>query len=325
MRPDGASWGPVIDDILATGRCHWVSPQSQAFRLADARNAELGWEDSEGGDPLPVLKMDPPCAFFLGTSPLRFVDPNSGEMGAVELGEAPAGLAHAWISAPPISASEATEIAMLLRSHPELRTAVPALETRAIETRRGVTPTPILRLNKVNASARRRPAASAQALLGINVADLQFEYLGRRIPASDPSSHVQVIRGGGRRVLQVERDRAVENDRLAELLGCGFRRLDDQFAEGHIADPVPGDARFRIRGKRRSQSDAAGGVDRLCHRRCRGSESGRVDGGDRARVRISGRRAGGVVWRGDRAGTWKLGRGSTGSNFRSGWKWAVAG
>ena len=78
VRPDGASWGPAIDDILASGRFHWVSPQSQAFHLSDARKAELAWEESDGGDPVPALKLDPPCGFFLGTSPLRYVDPNTG-------------------------------------------------------------------------------------------------------------------------------------------------------------------------------------------------------------------------------------------------------
>ena len=72
-----------LSKMLDTGRCHWLTPQNPALRMADSRELQLNWKDEINGDKHLEIALQP-GAIALNTRPALYIDIANNEIGQIK-------------------------------------------------------------------------------------------------------------------------------------------------------------------------------------------------------------------------------------------------
>ncbi|MDB6109670.1 MAG: family helicase [Pedosphaera sp.] len=226
--PEGAT---LLEEILRTGRCYWRSTgkKNPPLALGSSRLAKLVWAADNTGMQSPGFEVTPPAAVILPLAPPWYIDEGASVCGPLDTGLSPA-VAEAWYNAPPLVPDQAELLnEELTRRYPELQ--VPAPQRIEVETVTDLKPVPSLKFFSIPAPADRYYGyygrSKAEANADLNLVRLEFDYEGRRVPASAPGLFLEQFHDG--KLRRVQRQTKAESLASAVLSRGGFLEARDQF------------------------------------------------------------------------------------------------
>jgi hypothetical protein len=236
--PEGEPEPGEIPDLLAmiaaTGRGRWKDVHGPALGDGGPREGRLVWTAEEDGRQRPgVVDADGVALAALAAEPPVYVDPASGAFGPLAF-EAPPKLALALLAAPDIPPEAAGAVAEAFSA---LAAAPPPPRRIRTETRRGIAPTPILRLLGLTARQHHGRWGALGTPVVLPALRLDFDYGGRFVrafPYDNPTFR------DGEAVVTLERDQAREQKLHDRLAGSGADPLDflDQLSFTRDAQPL---------------------------------------------------------------------------------------
>ncbi|HYD26418.1 SNF2-related protein [Brevundimonas sp.] len=212
----------LVDRMLRTGRLYWQDYRTaKPLRQGPGRRGSARWVTDAQGRQRFTLALDSASAVVLPTTPPLYVDPESGECGAVEADVTPH-LAATLLAAPPLAPGDVP--AFRAAAEP-LRARLPVLpEPPARTETRRVRPHPVLTLRSARMSYGYgygfgygiAPAAT------LPVAELEFDYAGFRVGPNRPPTPLEWMDGGA--LVTVERRPDEEAKAAERLYEAGLNR-----------------------------------------------------------------------------------------------------
>ena len=215
--------------IARTGRGRFRDAHGPVLALAGPRPGRLVWQSEEDGrQRLAAVDAEGTALAVLPIEPPAYVDAATGAIGPLEL-DVPSHFAAALLRAPEIPPEAATAVAEALGALKTARAPAPRL-IRA-ETRRGITPVPILRLLAIPARRRYGRWSATGPAFDLPVLRLAFDYAGHEVAAFP---HVDPQFREGDAIVTLARDRKAEERAHARLAEAGTLRIDqlDELALG---------------------------------------------------------------------------------------------
>lgn len=216
----------LLTALLATGRLRWQTIDGCILSQGPERLGSITWRLGNDARHRPVIEIagvegaDAAGLIVLNATPPIWIDSASGLVGPVQIGIADM-LAHAVLSAPPVAPGDAPRVAEILQSKGASLAALAPPPPRIDDIVAGP-PVPILRLEATTAPME--PPAGRPRPYGwdwhpptrtVGVGRVAFSYEGLELGAGDKRSQPVLARRGG--LVRVERDRAAEAGRMAEL------------------------------------------------------------------------------------------------------------
>ncbi len=217
----GAEGARLLQDIVATKRCHWLNKDSPALRLGETREAHFEWILSDDGSQHLQCLTAEGVHTVLPLAPLWYVDIAASECGPLHTG-LPDALSLVLLHAPKLQPQEAPlALAMLQQQMGDAPMPLPIIFEQA--ERRVVEPIPCLRLSKEAVPISREFQWSLNSKeLEVEVARLCFDYNGLRV---GPNDHREVVTQlHDNRLLQFERDIKLEQHYVQRLQTLGLQR-----------------------------------------------------------------------------------------------------
>jgi hypothetical protein len=218
----------ILPQLLATGRTFWKQPSARPLALGPPRRATPCWREGSDGAQHATFRVDPPATHLFPLDPPWYFDKAARQCGPLEVAGKREAAAR-WLLAPPVAPEQAAAVAASLQ-----QLALPAPRAIEVVDRRGVAPTPVLRLERVTF---RRPATlinpmnwKRSTVDHLDVARVFFDYEGHRV-AAGAAGHRLSIRTGNT-LLQFHRNRAVEDCRLDEVRSSGLQPALSVFLSG---------------------------------------------------------------------------------------------
>lgn len=235
FRLSGAEGAAILAEIIATGRAHWQGQEGQLLRMGEARAGEASWRIGEdgaqrfgfcasGGTDFAALALNPP----------HYVDPASGEVGALTT-LIPASMVAALLAAPPAPPESAESIGEALDRilppglAPKPRPMPKPTELRPLPrpiARLTMKPMPRFHYQAVSSRAWR----SATAAAPVPALELAFAYEDARFRPSEPAP--LALRYDGARVLRIHRNPAAELQRLKRLADFDLEPFPEDWSYG---------------------------------------------------------------------------------------------
>jgi superfamily II DNA or RNA helicase len=208
----GAGSGRLLEEMVATGRCHWESAASPPLKPGAAREARESWSVDGDGEQRLVFGGDG-IDVVVPVSPPFYVDVADGLCGRIasDLSEP---VMAALVAAPPVSPAAAPLLAAELARRFPARTSI---QPQATGPTRRVGGAPGVHLALSLASFPRHQArpgeggASVRVILG----RLSFDYGGERIGAELRGGAISLRHEG--EVVVVDRDLEAEAEARREL------------------------------------------------------------------------------------------------------------
>lgn len=220
----------LLEAIARTGRGRWGDPLGPALVWGAARRGRFLWEMAEDGGQKLVLQGEEGRGLLpLATEPPLFVEPETGEIGPLDLGEA-AHLLPVLLQAPRLAPDHAAALAQALEA--QGLTRIPAPRVFRTERRKGGIFTPVLRLLS---RTQIDPQSGLPAKLPL--LKLGFEY-GGRLFEGGLGGEASFLEDGVRvTLIRDERGERAALERLEEEMEAVFGGLP----EGEGGDYLFGD------------------------------------------------------------------------------------
>lgn len=224
---DGAE---LLQEILATGRCHWrgTGQKHPALRLGAARAAKPVWTVDSQGLQKPSFQIEPPVTDILPLSPAWFVDETTAECGPLET-TLPAAAAAAWLMAPAVSPDDVSTVAAGF-ANAAAALALPKPREIEIVDLPGIKPTPCLRLysarlkNNYSGYGWMRTADGA-ADRELSFARVEFDYAGAKAGSDGWLPVLEHYDEG--KLRRLRRDKSAENKALRWLKQLGLQPAEE--------------------------------------------------------------------------------------------------
>lgn len=211
----GVAGETILPELIATGRCHWISQRNPPLTLAPTQTAELDWQIDDngfqklrylvGGKPLPLFPIDH----------IWYLDQEKWALGILETG-----LGHPiekmLLTAPKIPPEQIEEVANLLAQH-EKTTHINRPQIFTLKKAEKFDPIPCLYLSEKplrfpgDSKNHWQPLQSNKAL-----ARLTFDYKGREIAWEDQNDTVNHIENN--QLTRIIRDKGKEALAIDKLL-----------------------------------------------------------------------------------------------------------
>lgn len=197
---EGTMLGPLLQELVHTGRCHWRSLDSEPLHPAAERELSLFWRETDDGY---RLARSPEHLELVLTDQPVYIDPDRSELGPLRL-SLPARTLAAFLRAPVVSHEEAARVTRRLHeTFPDLEVPTPVrLERRELS---GVRPQPVLRLTGDEFGNR---------------ALLRQRYGEFEVPQNEQNRHAMLADGD--RLWRIERDPEAEHEAAEELSRMGL-------------------------------------------------------------------------------------------------------
>ncbi|HEY0524194.1 MAG TPA: DEAD/DEAH box helicase [Stellaceae bacterium] len=211
-----------MQQVLATGRCHWRSKDNPPLRLGPAREGQLSWELTSTGFQVAIPVGRRASEKVLPCAQPWYVDTASWECGPLDVG-LPEHLIGPLLEAPPIAPHQAAAFARSLRAKlPDL--PIPLPHTEIVEEVVEKQPVPCLRL------VTRRHASTygywgsrkSSSLQLTDIAFLTFDYDGKEIAPDKPPEEKRRVEGN--KVIIERRNLAAERAAIQTLNRCGLEK-----------------------------------------------------------------------------------------------------
>jgi superfamily II DNA or RNA helicase len=230
LRLEGDEGARLLEEMLATGRCHWQQQDNPPLQLGPPRPGEFAWvADSDGRQQL-RLQSDTETA-ILPLTPPWYLDLEANRCGPLQTA-LPERLAAALVQAPPLPPEVAENVsAKLLR----LGSKLPLPSRLPRRERDDVVPVPCLNLVSADLGDLMRqrlglPFQYGPAMPRVrqDQARLSFDYAGLRAAADDPAAAAAGQRDGV--LWSIARDKNAEAAAAERLRELGFQRTESGLA-----------------------------------------------------------------------------------------------
>lgn len=212
---DGAR---ILTELIATGRCHWLSPSSPPLTLGASRVARLEWTHSDDGTQTLRCNIEP-TGEVLPLDSLWYLDRQRWQCGRLETG-LPGVVARTLLNAPPLNAEQAVVArAELERRYSNANLPLPKSFERIDAT--AVAPKPHLHLFIADVPLQRQFSWQTGAeYLPMEQARVSFDYDGLIVEAGD--ARALLTRVDGNQVMSIQRNALSEKAALNVLAEHGF-------------------------------------------------------------------------------------------------------
>jgi superfamily II DNA or RNA helicase len=219
--PEGAG---LLKDIVATGRCYWMSlrKNSPALSLGSPRAAQPIWRADKRGWQEPVFDLTP-AAVVLALSPPWYVDEEQACCGPLETGLAPEAAAQ-WLLAPKLSPEQSSLLSQELPARAQA--SLPSPIKIEIESVPAAPPVPCLRLETTDRPEQFTYFDEDQPE-HCHLAHLEFDYAGCRVAARNQQPVVEHFVDG--RLRRVQRDLPAEKAARERLIALGFQEAAEVY------------------------------------------------------------------------------------------------
>jgi len=227
---DGAKGGELLQELIATERCHWRGggKHRPVLTLGTPRPATPVWVADAHGRQSPAFKASPAATHILPLSPPWYVDETAATCGPLEI-PVSAAVAQAWLSSPVIEPREAWLVATELAPR-FAGLGLPLPVKVEIEEAADIKPVPCLRLYSTRlkrsyysyysySSGTKSPLEQE-----VNFAHLDFDYAGFRVAPDQPGDRLENFADG--RLRRVQRDLRAERKAWKQLSDAGFTSAD---------------------------------------------------------------------------------------------------
>jgi superfamily II DNA or RNA helicase len=219
LRLHGVPGAHVLSEVLSTGRCHWLVPDSPALRQGETRAGRPDWAREADGQLWTIFRVEPATAMVLPFEPLWYLDPDSATAGPVAV-EMSGPMVRAWLNAPRLEPDEVSALNGVFKSKLEpLRLPEPTPVPIRID--REVRPVPTLRLGSDRLQWWESPWSYRQVGadgVGILLAKPVVIYGPHEVRCGEGESAIRVY--DGRELVVIERDLGLE-ERMLEMLEAG--------------------------------------------------------------------------------------------------------
>lgn len=195
---EGSEGAEVLREMVATGRCHWLSSSTQnsALALGAPRPARPIWRVDTNGAQQPGLQIEPPATELItGLTPPWYVDEGTSVCGPLESGLSPQ-LTRMWLSAPSVAPLESADLAEVLAQQ---NAPLPLPQKIEIVELPRTAPGPRLRLFSAELRRRSRPYSwgiGQRAGAFTHFARLEFDYDGRRFEHANGAATMEWFADG---------------------------------------------------------------------------------------------------------------------------------
>ncbi|RZF23551.1 helicase [Paraburkholderia sp. UYCP14C] len=228
----GTTGAAILERLIATGRA-FASPGASTMHsgapgvlhAGPSRRGQIAWRSQPDTRVRPVLQTEPPATMLLTTTqPCWYVDPHSGEAGAVDMPWPAEELAD-YLAMPSISLDEAALVGNVLREVAPDLPLPPAHSVSAVRVIDTV-PAPMLSLNTLPTYGSGWMSDAPNML---DFATVSFGYAGVSI---DAQSNTTLVRTTSGEVVQIKRSLDREQRCLAALHKAGLRKISASRAHG---------------------------------------------------------------------------------------------
>jgi len=222
-RLEGEVGARLLEQALATGRCHWQSFEGPILKQGKPRSATACWQTSVDGRQRPIFEIGGMPAAVLPLTPPHYVDPDQGEIGIIETALPPR-LAAAFAKAPMVKPSDVPKLACALE---EALPNQPLPMPVSLKKRRqkDIEPKPHLRLTTACLDYRRTRYWEMPSNDMAAVARLSFDYEGLSIGAGDKKRELSRIDGS--EIISIARRPTSEKKLRTRLEDLGFERIEE--------------------------------------------------------------------------------------------------
>ncbi|MDQ6998394.1 MAG: DEAD/DEAH box helicase [Mariprofundus sp.] len=216
----------ILKRALTSGRCHWMTKDSDALQRVDRRNGEWGWKLGERGDQHLTLHMAG-AELVVPTSPPWFIDVEQHACGQIESGQIP-DVAEILLNIPAVELDCSDEaIEDVKRQLPD---DVPA-PMHLLHVHREVKPQLVIQLKTMKLVQQWGYRTPEQC----HVVELFFDYDGKKVPHSSQPRSVRSIRGD--KVIDYARDVACETQAVEQLTHAGLYPARESTIAAHVEFP----------------------------------------------------------------------------------------
>jgi len=235
----------LLEEILATGRAHWLEAKGPALSLGPARPGRIIWEGGGAGAEL-VLRLDAGEGLVaLNGAPPFYVDVAAGLIGPIDLGVTPK-LAFRLVCAPAAPVEHVALLAeRMAQKFPDLAQLAPP--PPAPPTVVAEPPRPRLRLFRAHLPIETAPNYDhygwGRPTEPAGLARVVFRYGPLAIDANEAQQRLTRFHEGG--LVEVRRDRRREAEALRILRANGFveaPKMRPRVQQQHAQDFLPDDA-----------------------------------------------------------------------------------
>jgi superfamily II DNA or RNA helicase len=226
---------PVLERMVATGRCFWQQHGDGPLRPGDPRRLIVHWREHADATIALDLATDPPARVLL-TDPPFYLDERQHRVGPLQTSGLKTSQLVELLAAPRLRRSQAEAVSrLLLREFPGLPLPTPTAVAMTEIT--DVPPRPQLTLTGDDAS-------------GAHQLRLSFDYGGYQVPAQPSEASAVVDTADG--LARVSRDTGAERAAIDALMSAGFEPVDDNRRRGPLR-LVPAGASLIERASRWSE------------------------------------------------------------------------
>ncbi len=215
----------LLQDLLATGACHWQDKDSPPLSVGEPRHAHLEWVvDNTGTQRLQgtgegidaLLPLEPPW----------YLDCTRHQCGPAQTG-LPNALAAAMLASPALAPQHAAAThAALLQRAAQSDLPLPRVFKKAQDKR--IKPVPCLRLFVQTLPVPRARQWELDATqVDVELARLSFDYDGITIGVEDPRA--EITRVDGEQLVCIPRDKVAETQARKTLTAWEFEPFADNF------------------------------------------------------------------------------------------------
>ena len=204
----------LLDQALATGRCHWAGKDGPALGRGPDRPGRLAWTLTAEGGQLPTVEPEEPGLVALPAASPWYVDPTTAHAGRLT-SPLPRPALAALLAAPPILPAQAPLVRAALASR---LGGLAGPEPAVVEEVRREPPQPCLTL--LTHGGR---SYSGWGMGVLDLAFLHFEYGGAVVEPDDPRTSLRRVEGN--RVLVIQRQPKAEKAAARTLRELGLHRV----------------------------------------------------------------------------------------------------
>lgn len=209
-----------IEQLIKTGRCHWMDLDSPALSLGPKRKVKFYWQFNDDSSQTITYDLKQQGLHVIHLNPLWYYDAECDQIGFAE-SNIDGKIASTLLQAPKLDPLSAKKVHDILQQQFKSKKAVPLPKSyNKVETKK-IQPIPCLYIYEKEFDVH--VFRYQQQVVNFTLADVYFKYGTTKIKASDPKNDLTSFAGNN--LISVTRDRNKERQLLQQLTAYSLQLL----------------------------------------------------------------------------------------------------